>query len=69
MDEGAAMGNGSNDGKEGKIIDIETREGHGVDFVDGGDEVGFFDVKVDETGAVVGREVLRRFVDDSVHAF
>lgn len=69
MNESATFGDGSDDGKEGKIVDIEAGEGHGVDFVDGSDEVGFFDVEVDKTSAVVGSEILRRFVNDSMHAF
>ena len=53
MDEGAAFGDGGDNGEKWEIIDVETRERHRVDFVDGGDEGGFLDAKVDEAGAVV----------------
>ena len=43
MDESATLSGGGDNGKEGEIVDIETGEGHGVDFVDGGDESGFMD--------------------------
>lgn len=44
VDEGAAFGHGGDDGEEGKIVDIEARERHGVNFVDRCDEAGFLDV-------------------------
>ena len=69
VDESTAFGDGSDDRKEGEVVDIEAGEGHGVDLVDGGDEIGFFDVKVDETGAIVGGEVFGGFVDVGMHAF
>ena len=69
VDEGATLSNGSDDGEEGEIVDIEAWERHGVDFVDGSDEVGFFDIEVDETGAVVGGEILGGFIDVGMHAF
>ena len=69
VDESATFGDGSDDRKEGEVVDVEAGEGHGVDFVDGSDKVGFFDVEVDETGAIVGGEVFGGFVDVGMHAF
>ena len=46
MDEGATTRDGSDNGEEREIVDIETGEGHGVDFVDRGDKGGFSDVEI-----------------------
>ena len=53
MDKSTTFGDGSNDGKEGEIVNIKSWKWHGVDFVDWSDEVGFLDVEVDETSTVV----------------
>lgn len=69
MNEGAAVGYGGDDGEEGEIVDIETREREGVDFVDGSDEVGLLNGEVDKTSATVGGEVFGRFFEVGVHVF
>ena len=44
VDKSTATRDSSDDGKEGKIVNIKTWERHGVNFVDGCDEAGFFDI-------------------------
>src|SRR5690606_36447020 len=57
VDEGRAFGAGGDEGEEGEVVDVEAREGHRVDLVDGGAQFGGVDGDVDEAGAGVGGEV------------
>ena len=69
MNESTAARDGGNNGKEGEVVDIEAGEGHGVDFVDRGDEVGFSYGEIDEASATVVGEVFGGFVDSCMHGF
>ena len=69
VDKSAASGNGGDDGEKWEIVYIKTWEGHRMDFVDRGVELGFFDGEIDETSAVVHGTIFASFVNLGAHGF